>query len=293
MSVIEVSHLTRDYGHGKGVFDLSMEINAGEVFGFLGPNGAGKTTTIRHLMGFIRPRSGFCTIEGRDCWRQAAEIQRNLGYIPGEITFFEEMNGAEYLRFLQRYRGMPDAGRTAELVERFELTLRGKIKKMSKGMKQKIGIVAAFMHDPDILILDEPTSGLDPLMQREFFSILREKNQKGMTVFLSSHILSEIQRYCSRAAIIRKGQIIASGSVEELSRTSAKRVTVHGKFTPEGLDGIRDLQSTEEESSFLYSGDINLLLQVLSSQPIKDLNISEPDLEEIFLHYYTEGGNIQ
>ena len=132
MSVIEVSHLTRDYGHGKGVFDLSMEINAGEVFGFLGPNGAGKTTTIRHLMGFIRPRSGFCTIEGGDCWRQAGEIQRNLGYIPGEITFFEEMNGAEYLRFLQRYRGMPDAGRTAELVERFELTLRGKIKKMSK-----------------------------------------------------------------------------------------------------------------------------------------------------------------
>ncbi len=154
MNAIQIAGLTRDYGQGKGVFDLSFEVGKGEVFGFLGPNGAGKTTTIRHLMGFVRPKIGSCTIAGMDCWKQAATIQKRLGYIPGEISFFDDMNGDEFLRFIEKYRGSGSAVRRDELLERFELSPKGKIKKMSKGMKQKIGIVAAFMHDPDILILD-------------------------------------------------------------------------------------------------------------------------------------------
>ena len=161
---------------------------------------------------------------------------------------------------------------------------------MSKGMKQKIGIVSAFMHNPDILLLDEPTSGLDPLMQREFFSILRERNQEGTTIFLSSHVLSEIQRNCSRAAIIREGRLIACGSVEELSRTSAKRVSIHGSVNLDGITGIRDRMETEEGVSFLYSGDINCLVRLLAQGDVKDLSVAEPDLEEIFLHYYEDGG---
>ena len=166
MNMINIENLTRDWGGGKGVFDLSFQVGKGEAFGFLGPNGAGKTTTIRHLMGFIKSKSGRCTIKGLDCWTASDKIQKNLGYIPGEINFFDDMSGMEFLNFIAKYRGINTESRQQELLEYFELNPKGKIKKMSKGMKQKIGIVAAFMHDPEILILDEPTSGLDPLMQK-------------------------------------------------------------------------------------------------------------------------------
>ena len=293
MKAIKTSGLTKFYGKNPGIQDLNLEVEEGEFYGFIGPNGAGKSTTIRTLLGLIRKSRGTASILGMDIVKDQKEILSQIGYLPAEAVFYSGMRVKELLRLSAdlHKKDCRQAGRL--LCERLQLDTSRKIEELSFGNRKKAAIVCALQHEPRLCILDEPTSGLDPLMQREFFSILREKNQKGMTVFLSSHILSEIQRYCSRAAIIRKGQIIASGSVEELSRTSAKRITVHGKFTPGGLDGIRDLQSTEEESSFLYSGDINLLLQVLSSHPIKDLNISEPDLEEIFLHYYTEGGNIQ
>ena len=184
MSVIEIKNLTRDYGGGKGIFDVSFQVNKGEVFGFLGPNGAGKTTTIRHLMGFIKNRSGECAIDGLDCWRDRAIIQKTLGYIPGEINFFDDMTGTEFLAFLAKYRGLTDLERQKELLERFELDPKGKIRKMSKGMKQKIGIVTAFMHNPDILILDEPTSGLDLLMQQRVIELLEREKRRG------THILT-------------------------------------------------------------------------------------------------------
>ena len=171
MSVINVQNLTRDYGLGKGIFDVSVKVDQGEAFGFLGPNGAGKTTTIRHLMGFIRPKAGSCQIDGLDCWKNRDEIQKRLGYIPGEISFFEDLTGKEFLKFVSDYRRTGKNNRIREMMERFELDPRGKIKKMSKGMKQKLGIVVAFMHDPYILILDEPTSGLDPLMQNRFIEL--------------------------------------------------------------------------------------------------------------------------
>ena len=226
MHVIEISDLTRDYGQGKGIFRLSFTIEEGEVFGFLGPNGAGKTTTIRHLMGFLRPRQGRCTIRGMDCWRQAEQIQKDLGYIPGELTLFEEMDGREYLTFLQRYRGMTNAGRAPELMERFELDPRGKIKKMSKGMKQKLGIVAAFMHSPRTLILDEPTSGLDPLMQNRFVELIREEKQRGATILMSSHMFEEVERTCDRIGIIRAGNLVALDSTQALRQRHVRSYTV-------------------------------------------------------------------
>lgn len=286
MSVIKVDGLTRDYGGQKGVFDVSFHVDQGEAFGFLGPNGAGKTTTIRHLMGFLKPKAGSCTIDGLDCWHEREQVQARLGYIPGEISFFEDMSGTEFLKFIAEYRRIGSLNRRDELLERFALDPKGRIKKMSKGMKQKLGIVAAFMHDPDILILDEPTSGLDPLMQKAFFEILRERHEKGTTVFLSSHILSEIQHNCSRAAIIREGRILVCDSVEALSQSNARRVTVHGSVELAGLPGVRDRKESEGGISFLYSGEMKALLRMLAAGDVSDLSVSEPDLEEIFMHYY-------
>ncbi|GHU71818.1 hypothetical protein FACS1894184_19080 [Clostridia bacterium] len=187
MSVIKIERLTRDYGNNRGVFDLSFTVDEGEAFGFLGPNGAGKTTTIRHLMGFIKPKQDSAAICGLDCWRESDKIQKRLGYIPGEISFFDDMSGTEFLRFTAKYRGTGNT-REREMLDRFELSPKGKIKKMSKGMKQKIGIVAAFMHDPEILILDEPTSGLDPLMQNRFIELVEHEKKRGKTILMSSHM---------------------------------------------------------------------------------------------------------
>lgn len=226
MSVICVNALTRDYGGGKGVFDVTFQVQQGEVFGFLGPNGAGKTTTIRHLMGFLRAQQGRCTIAGLDCWKDRARIQNLLGYIPGEISFFDDMTGVEYLKFLERYRNMRGMSRKQELLDYFQLDPKGKIKKMSKGMKQKLGLVSALMHDPDILMFDEPTSGLDPLMQSRFVDLVATEKKKGKTILLSSHMFEEVERTCDRIGIIRSGKMVAVDSVEKLRERHVRPYTV-------------------------------------------------------------------
>ena len=271
MSMLEVDRLTRDYGGGKGVFDLTFRVGEGEVFGFLGPNGAGKTTTIRHLMGFIHPQAGSCRIDGMDCWRDRARIQRELGYIPGEIAFFDDMTGEEFLRFLEKYRGRAGAGRKAELLEMFELAPKGKIKKMSKGMKQKLGIVAAFMHDPRILLLDEPTSGLDPLMQNRFIQLLDAEKARGKTILLSSHIFEEVERTCDRVGIIRAGRLVADDPVETLQERYLRSYTV-------------TLESPEQAAAFArdFAGEQNGLQVTVRAQK---------SLENIFLEYYGGGEN--
>ena len=269
MSVIRIEHLTRDYGRGKGVFDLTMDVGEGEVFGFLGPNGAGKTTTIRHLMGFIKASSGSCTIAGHDCWRDAVQIQKNLGYIPGEICFFDEMRGDEYLTFIRKYRGLPDSGRMKELLERFEIDPKGRIKKMSKGMKQKIGIVAAFMHDPDILILDEPTSGLDPLMQNRFIELIQEEKGRGKTILMSSHMFEEVDRTCDRIGIIRDGRLVALDSAQALRERHIRTYTV-----------TLDQEQTAAEFAREFGGRQD------PEDPRKVTVTARQSLEEIFLHYY-------
>ncbi|MGZ4112384.1 MAG: ABC transporter ATP-binding protein, partial [Tumebacillaceae bacterium] len=214
--MIELHGLTKQFAGGKGIFDLTFQVQKGEIFGYLGPNGAGKSTTIRHLMGFTRPDKGRATIDGLDTWANAAEIQKRVGYLPGEIAFLERMNGLEFLKLLAGMRGLRDTSRRDELIERFQFDIKTPIRKMSKGMKQKVGIVAAFMHDPDVLILDEPTSGLDPLMQRIFVDLLLEEKRKGKTILMSSHIFHEIERTCDRVGIIKDGRLISEENVREL-----------------------------------------------------------------------------
>ncbi|MCI9323377.1 MAG: ABC transporter ATP-binding protein [Lachnospiraceae bacterium] len=266
MSVIKVESLVRDYGGGKGVFDISFHVKQGEAFGFLGPNGAGKTTTIRHLMGFLKPRSGSCTMGGLDCWRDRDKVQARLGYIPGEISFFEDISGAEFLKFIAEYRRIGTQNRKGELLERFELNPKTKIKKMSKGMKQKLGIVAAFMHDPDILILDEPTSGLDPLMQSRFIDLIADEKKHGKTILMSSHMFEEVERTCDRVGIIRQGRMVAVDDAAALRERHTRNYTVT-------LANESDAQAFAADFSGIQNG---LEVTVTTKQ----------SLEEIFMNYY-------
>lgn len=286
MNAIDIRGLTKNYGRARGIVDLDLLVEEGAFFGFIGPNGAGKSTTIRILLGLIRADRGSAKIFGKDIASSQTAILARTGYLPSEAVFYSGMKVKDVIRLSADLR-QKDCGKEAQkLCERLDLDTSKKVEQLSFGNRKKTGIVCALQGNPDLCILDEPTSGLDPLMQREFFKILKERHEKGATIFLSSHVLAEIQKHCTRAAIIREGRIIACDSVEELSRTSAKRVQIQGLADVTLLGGIRDLQQTESGSSFLYSGDIRHLLQVLAAGEIRDLSISEPDLEEIFLHYY-------
>jgi ABC-2 type transport system ATP-binding protein len=291
MEAIKTEKLTKYYGKARGIIDLDLAVEEGECFGFIGPNGAGKSTTIRTLLGLIAPTSGSGQIFGMDIVRQNREILRRVGYLPSEAVFYPGMRVRELLKLSADLRGMDCSAEAARLCERLELDPNRKAEELSFGNRKKAAIVCALQSDPALLILDEPTGGLDPLMQREFFSILRERSRRGVTIFLSSHVLSEIQRNCSRAAVIREGRIIACGSVEELAKTNARRVSVTGLVDLKGLEGVRDLQTGERSASFLYSGDLNDLLLKLYVGQVQDLSISDPDLEEIFRHYYEKEGD--
>ena len=286
MEAIQTQKLTKFYGKARGIRELSLQVEQGEFFGFIGPNGAGKSTTIRCLLGLITPTSGSARVLGLDIGADRKEILARIGYLPSEAVFYRGMRVREVLKLSADLRGKNCTREAEALCERLQLDTGKKVEELSFGNRKKVGIVCALQHRPELLILDEPTSGLDPLMQREFFSILQERNREGATVFLSSHILSEIQRNCTRAAIIREGTLLACGSVEELARTNARRVTLRGSAEVQVLSGIRDCQQTEEGLSFLYSGDMQLLLNALAGGKVEDLTIAEPDLEEVFLHYY-------
>lgn len=290
MDAIKIDHLTKYYGKARGIEDISLSVAEGEFFGFIGPNGAGKSTTIRTLLGLIRPTGGSASVLGLDIQKDREALLSQVGYLPSEAVFYSGMRVKDILKLSADLRKKDCKAEAAALCERLQLDTLRKVEELSFGNRKKVAIVCALQHHPGLLILDEPTSGLDPFMQKEFFEILRERNEAGATVFLSSHILSEIQRHCHRAAIIREGRIIACDSVEALAKTSAKRVSVHGEVELDGLFGVRDLQYLADGVNFLYSGEMAPLLSALSAGKIKDLSISEPDLEEIFLHYYEEGG---
>lgn len=264
--IIEVEHLTRDYGGGRGVFDVSFKVAAGEVFGFLGPNGAGKTTTIRHLMGFLKAKEGGCRINGLDCFRDREKVQQMLGYLPGEISFFDDMTGIEFLDFVSGYRKDKGESRRKELMDMFDLNPHGKIKKMSKGMKQKVGIVAAFMHDPQILILDEPTSGLDPLMQNRFIELVEAEREKGKTILMSSHMFEEVERTCHRIGIIRAGKLVAMDQVEALREQYMTPYTVTLESEEMAKAFAKDFQGVCQGRSVTVS--------------------AKRSLEEVFMQYY-------
>lgn len=290
MKAIQTTNLTKYYGKARGIIDLSLSVEQGEFFGFIGPNGAGKSTTIRTLLGFITPTSGEARIFEKDIVKDHISVLEQIGYLPSEAVFYPGMRVKDVLKLSANLRKKDCAEEAKKLCDRLQLDSSRKVDELSFGNRKKVGIVCALQSNPDLLILDEPTSGLDPLMQREFFEILKERNSHGTTVFLSSHVLSEIQRNCTRAAIIREGRLIACDSVEQLSQSNAKRISIHGKVDLSGLDGIRDKKEGEESVSFLYTGDINKLLRILSAGQLSDISISEPDLEEIFLHYYEKEG---
>lgn len=293
MNAIETNRLTKFYGKARGIVNLSLTVEEGEFFGFIGPNGAGKSTTIRTLLGLLQPTEGSASVLGMDILRDREVILSQVGYLPSEAVFYPGLRVKEVLRLSARLRKRDCLEEAEALCRRLELDPNRRVEELSFSNRKKVAIVCALQHKPRLCILDEPTSGLDPLMQKEFFSILKERSAQGTTVFLSSHVLSEIQRNCTRAAIIREGSLIACDTVEALSRTNARRVHLQGTADLSLLPGVRDVQRAENALSFLYSGDIHTLLQFLAGQPIADLTISEPDLEEIFLHYYLDGGASQ
>lgn len=290
MKAIKTTKLTKFYGKNRGIIDVDLSVEQGEFFGFIGPNGAGKSTTIRTLLGLISPTSGNAEIFGKDIVKDKTDILINVGYLPSEALFYSGMRVRDIIKLSADLRKKDCSKEAARLCERLQLDASKKIDELSFGNKKKVAIVCALQSEPSLLILDEPTGGLDPLMQHEFFEIIKERNQNGATVFLSSHVLSEVQRNCTRAAVIREGEIIACDSVEALSKSNARRVTIHGAFDLNGLDGIKDITVGRNTSSFLYNGDINALLRRLADGNVDDLKVSEPDLDEIFLHYYEKGG---
>ncbi|PGZ98218.1 ABC transporter ATP-binding protein [Bacillus pseudomycoides] len=289
-----VQNVTKKFSNGKGLFDVSFQVKEGEVFGYLGPNGAGKSTTIRNLMGFIQPTSGTATMFGLDCWKDAADIQKRVGYLPGEISFIEGMNGLGFLQLMQGMRGMKSNGRRDELIERFQFDVKTPIRKMSKGMKQKVGIVAAFMHDPEVLILDEPTSGLDPLMQQLFVDLILEEKQRGKTIFMSSHIFTEIERTCDRVGIIKDGKLLTVENIHDL-RAKQRQVIDVTVSSQEQLQALKQtalqIDSVQgNTASIIVQGNYNQLLQTLAQHDVIGFQMRTMDLENIFMHYYDEEG---
>ena len=290
MNAIQLSNLTKYYGKSRGILNLNLDVKEGEFFGFIGSNGAGKSTTIRTLLGLITPSSGQAKIFDETIRRRNPQIRSHIGYLPSEAVFYRGMKVKDLLKLSADLHHKDCSAEREILCRRLQLDVNRKVDELSFGNRKKVAIVSALQHQPKLLILDEPTSGLDPLMQREFFHIIRERNEQGATVFLSSHVLSEIQRNCTRDAIIREGRIIACDRVEALSKTNAKRISVQGQVSLDSLEEIRDLKENDGIFSFLYGGDIHRLLETLSAGTITDLSISDPDLDEIFLHYYENGG---
>ena len=291
--VIDVQGLTKDYGQGRGIFDLTFQVERGEVFGFLGPNGAGKTTTIRHLMGFIRPTAGRAAILGMDCFAQAAAIQARVGYLPGELSLMDDLTGDGFLRFMAQMRGMMDLGTAGELKELFRLDGRQSLRKMSKGTRQKVGLVCAFMARPDLLLLDEPTSGLDPLMQNRFVELLLREKARGATILLSSHMFEELERTCDRVAILRAGRLAAVERTEDLRRARTKRY-VFSFPAPEAAAAFSAAWpgASRNDSSVAVAltgrEDLSKLLRLAADQQVTDMTVDGGSLEEAFLGYYGE-----
>jgi ABC-2 type transport system ATP-binding protein len=296
MSVLKVEHLTKDYGKGKGVFDISFELEQGEVFGFLGPNGAGKTVTIRHLLGFLRPQSGKTSIVGLDCWKNPKDIQRKIGYLPGEISFPSDMTGTQLIKFMADMRGLKDMTKVRKMSEQFDLDTSGDLKRMSKGMKQKIAIICAFMHNPEILVLDEPTSGLDPLMQSVFVNLIHAEKQNGKSIFMSSHMFEEVENTCDRVGIIKQGKMVNTVTPRDIRHAERKTFKIEflnaSDFESMRKEVFTLREMRPENNQIILDIDdaqINELLSALSRRRVKFISEIKHGLEEYFLGYYTGG----
>ena len=289
---IVLNELTKHYGKHRGINNLSFSVNQGEFFGFIGPNGAGKSTTIRTLMGLIRPTGGSASIFDLDCHSKASVIARDVGYLPSENSYYENMKVRELLQYTADLYGMDCKTKMKELADRLHLDLSRKIADLSLGNKKKVGIVSAIMTSPKLIIMDEPTSGLDPLIQQAFYDILKEENSRGATVFFSSHVLSEVQKLCDRVAILKEGQLIGIQSIKELRESGYKKVSLSAKEAiPRDffdLSGIANYAETADKTSvsFMYNGNITAIIDKLHLLHLDDVLLEEPSLEEIFMHYY-------
>lgn len=289
MNAVEIKNLTKTYGKARGVDNISFSIKEGEIFGFIGPNGAGKSTTIRTLLALIHQNSGEALIFGKSI-AEHPEVLENVGYLPSEVFYYDNMKVIDLLKYSANFYKKDCTKRMMELADMLQLDLNRKIEDLSYGNRKKVGIVQGLMHEPKLIILDEPTGGLDPLMQQTFFKLLKEENEKGATIFMSSHILSEVEKLCDRVAIIKEGKIIALESISSLKEKNHKRVhlELNSVISEEmfKLNGLTDVKIEDQNCSFLYAGNINALVKLMSTLDLKNVSLGEPELEEIFYHYY-------
>lgn len=292
--IIQTNKLTKYFGEARGIIEVDMTVKAGEIYGFIGPNGAGKSTTIRTLLGLIHPTSGSATIFGKDIATSGPAIHQDIGYLPSEVFYYDNMKVGELLKYSASFYNRDQqaiAKRTKELASLLDLDLHKKIDDLSYGNKKKVGIIQGLVHQPKLIILDEPTGGLDPLIQQKFFNLLREENKRGASILFSSHNLTEVQRLCDRVAIIKEGRIINIETVSSLVDNTYKKfrldaATQLDKKTFTSLDGVNDLQISGKTATFLYRGRINTVTKLLADLDLTNLLVEEPDLEEVFLHYY-------
>lgn len=294
MSIIEIKNLAKNYGKSRGIVDVSFNVDEGEIFGFIGPNGAGKSTTIRILLALIYPTSGSAKIFGKDCIGFSSEIKKEVGYLPSEVFYYDNMKVIDLLNYSASFYKKDCRKKIHELSELLDLDLSKKIEDLSLGNKKKVGIVQGLIHEPKLIILDEPTSGLDPLMQQKFFDLLKTENEKGATILFSSHILSEVQRLCNRVAIIKEGIIVKVEKISTLKENNYKKfkLEISSKIAEDyfKISGVSELEVEDKMLSFLYSGNINLIMKKISEIELVNLWIEEPNLEEIFMHYYESEG---
>lgn len=285
---IEIRDLVKTYGKARGVSGISLTVEQGDFYGFIGPNGAGKSTTIRSMLGLIYKNSGSIRILGMDAEKERTAMLRKIGYMPSETIFYPNMKVSEVIQMTAKAYGKDCRERARELCERLQVNTNRRIEELSLGNRKKVSIVCNMQHDPELYIFDEPTSGLDPLMQKEFFTLLKEVNEQGATIFFSSHVLSEIQMYCNKAAIIKEGKLITADTVENLSNTAAKKVTYHGDGKKLILPGASNLICEDGKTTFMYQGESKELLTALLQVEAREVKIEEPSLEEIVLHFYGE-----
>jgi beta-exotoxin I transport system ATP-binding protein len=294
MAVVETDQLTKFYGSARGIEDLTMSVEAGEVFGFLGPNGAGKTTTIRTLLDLLHPTRGSARLFGLDSRRESVAIRARVGNLPGDFGYGPAATGRSALRLLARLRGLDGVGRAEQLAARFRADLERPLGELSRGNRQKVGLILAAFHSPELLVLDEPTGGLDPLMQEEFLALVAEERERGCAVFLSSHELDELERVCDRVGIVRDGRLIAVERIADLLGRAKRRVTLElaepgGLAEIEALPGVERLDVDGRRASFLVGGDLDPAVKAIAAHSVVDLEIARPTLEEVFLTYYREG----
>jgi ABC-2 type transport system ATP-binding protein len=292
MYALKTEGLTRLYRNGRGIRNVNLQVEQGEVFGFLGPNGAGKTTLIRNLMGFLRPQGGRIEVMGLDAVAQSRAVRKKVGYLPSDPALYDFLTGQQNLDLVMAVRGIQDRSRLKSLVDRLDIDLKRRLKTLSRGNKQKVALAAALVHDPDVLILDEPTSGLDPLVQEVFGRLILEEKARGKTIFMSSHVLSEVEALCDRVGVIRDGQIVAVDDVAHLRKQRVKYVTCQfaGKAPDlSAVPGIQDWTADGAKVRFTLSGSLDSLIRALAGVSIADLTIADPPLEEVFRAFY-EGG---